>query len=183
MKKYSIQTERLGLRNWTEEDIEPMIEISASPIVMRHFPSTASPEQTRAFVRRMKAQFNEHSYCYFAVELLESLEFIGFIGLAYQTYEAPFTPCTDIGWRLHPGYWNKGYATEGAKACLEYGFNQMKLNEIYSVCTHTNTPSEHVMQKIGMEKQYSFIHPALKGNKELENCYLYKMINPNEKNI
>ena len=72
------------------------------------------------------------------------------IGLSEQSYEAPFTPCVDIGWRLKPTFWHMGLATEGAKRCLKYGFQDIQLSKIFSVAPVINTPSIHVMKKIGM---------------------------------
>ena len=110
----------------------------------------------------------------FAVDKLENGEFIGFIGLSEQTYEADFTPCIDIGWRIKRSEWNKGFATEGAKRCLDYALNDLKIKEIYSVAPKINTKSEHIMKKIGLKKQYEFEHPSLINNERLKICVLYK---------
>ena len=96
----------------------------------------------------------------------------------YQTYEAPFTPITDIGWRLKKSAWGKGYATEGAKVCLDYAFKQLKLDSVASVCPTVNIPSENVMKKIGMTKQGTFKHPKLTDYPKLEECVWYKIENP-----
>ena len=82
---------------------------------------------------------------------MASGEFIGFVGLCDQAYESPFTPCTDIGWRLAPEFWGKGYATEGAKRCLEYAFNDLRLDEIKSTAPKVNVPSIRVMEKANMQ--------------------------------
>ncbi len=173
--EYLFKSERLGFKNWDEESIEKMIAVSADPEVMRFFPSPASPEKTRTFGHKMKKQCDEIGYCYFATEILETREFIGFIGLSYQDYDTEFTPCTDIGWRLKKSAWNKGYATEGAKACLNYGFNKLGLKEIYSVASDINIPSINVMKKIGMEYKYNFDHPLLLEYPKIKVCVLYKI--------
>ncbi len=177
MNKYLIQTERLGLRNWTEADITAMIAISADPQVMEYFPATATAEQTISFGKRMQEMYNLRKYCYFAVEELATQEMIGFIGLCYQDYEASFTPCVDIGWRLKPTVWGKGYATEGAKACLEYAEQTLGLKEVYSVAVQINTPSIKVMKKIGgMAYVETFVHPKLIDNERLRDCVLYRKV-------
>ncbi len=173
-----LKTERLQLRTWHEEDITELTAINSDPEVMKFFPSTQSKEQSIAFIKRMQNQFEERKHCYFAAETIDNQSFIGFIGLAYQTYEADFTPGVDIGWRLNRKSWGKGYATEGAKACLDYGFNVLGLNSIFSVCPRINVNSEKVMQKIGMVKSGSFKHPKLNKFPIIEDCLLYQAKNP-----
>ncbi|MDX2361617.1 MAG: GNAT family N-acetyltransferase [Crocinitomicaceae bacterium] len=168
-------SERLGFRNWKPSDVDLMIEISADEEVMEFFPYVATPEQTRVFIERMTEMCDKKHYCYFAVEELESREFIGFIGLCDQNYEAEFTPCIDIGWRLSQKYWGKGYATEGAKKCLEYTFRTLGLNEIYSTAPTLNKKSISIMEKIGMKKHLEFRHERLKEYQHLESCLCYKI--------
>ena len=105
--------------------------------------------------------------------MLATKEFIGFIGLAYQDYQTEFTPAIDIGWRLKRSAWGKGYATEGAKRCLEFGFNTLDLNQIIATCAMDNLKSENVMQKIGMKQLGVFIHPELKEYPSYEQCKYY----------
>lgn len=173
MMDYLFTTQRLGFRDWNDSDATSMHHINTSPNVMQYFPSMPTLEETKKWIKRMQTSMEEKHYCYFAVEELDSGIFIGFIGLAHQDYEADFTPCTDIGWRLDEKYWGKGYATEGAKACLDYGFNTIGLQSIVSICPEINKPSENVMQKIGMQKITKFKHPKLKNYPTLENCLLY----------
>lgn len=173
-RKYIFTSERLGFRNWDISDIDKMHEINSDINVMEFFPAIPTKEQTIEFVKRMKKQFEANGFCYFAVDKLEDSEFIGFIGLSEQTYEADFTPCVDIGWRLKSSEWNKGFATEGAKKCLEYALNELTLEHIYSIAPKINRKSEHVMAKIGMKKQYEFEHSSLINFERLKTCVLYK---------
>ncbi|MEZ4772620.1 MAG: GNAT family N-acetyltransferase [Bacteroidia bacterium] len=172
-KNYLFTSARLGFRNWEDADLEGMARINADEKVMEFFPSVATEKETHEFITRMQAQFSEKGFCYFAVDRLEDHSFIGFIGLSEKTFEADFTPCIDIGWRLDCAEWNKGYATEGAKRCLEYAFEDLRLNNIYSIAPKVNVKSEQVMKKIGMIKLYEFAHPLLKNDERLENCVLY----------
>jgi len=176
MSKNLIETERLGLRNWTVEDIDAMVPISADLKVMAYFPAVATEEQTRNFGKRMQAMYDLRKHCYFAVEELATGEMIGFIGLCYQDYKASFTPCVDIGWRLKTSAWGKGYATEGAKACMEYARAVLKLKEVYAVASEINTSSIKVMEKIGMTLVETFVHPRLVDDERLKNCVLYRKI-------
>lgn len=171
--KYIFKSKRLGFRPWTTDDLEPMAKLNADPEVMKYFPKNPDTEETREFIERMHKQYTDTGFCYFATEILESGKFIGFIGLCSISFEAKFTPCVDIGWRLRQDEWGKGYATEGAKACLDFGFNNISLDKIYAVCPIINLPSENVMKKIGMTKHSLFNHPFLKEYPLLEECYAY----------
>lgn len=173
MKSYLFKSQRLGFRNWSANDLEEFVSLNADTEVMQHFPKPLTKKETEAFIIRLQNHFNDKGYTYFAVEVLETKEFIGFIGLAYQEYEAPFTPATDIGWRLKKSSWGKGFATEGAKRCLEFAFSELSLSKIVSTCTLQNKNSERVMQKIGMTKQGIFKHPRLQDYPEMENCVWY----------
>uniref|UniRef100_UPI00404A6402 GNAT family N-acetyltransferase n=1 Tax=Gelidibacter sp. TaxID=2018083 RepID=UPI00404A6402 len=175
MNNYIFKSERLGFRNWNENDKPKMGKINSDPKVMEHFPAIPTQKQTNEFIDRMKTQFSKNGFCYFAVDRLDSNEFIGFIGIAEQNFESDFTPCVDIGWRLAQTEWGKGFTTEGAKKCLEFAFNEIGLENIKSICPETNDKSEKVMKKIGMKKTKSFNHPLLSEYKELEKCVLYEI--------
>ncbi len=177
-KKYIFTSPRLGFRNWITEDLEIMSEINANANVMEFFPSTQTKEQTAGFIERMQQMFVRTGFCYFAVDDLEDGRLIGFIGLAEQNYEADFTPCIDIGWRLHPNAWYKSYATEGAKACLDYAFNTLKLDKVYATAPLVNIKSIAVMKKIGMQEAGTFVHPLLVSDERLKDCALYVMSRP-----
>lgn len=92
-------------------------------------------------------------------------------------YETDFMPATDIGWRLKPSAWGKGYATEGAKRCLEFAFSELNLERIVSTCTISNKSSENVMKKIGMIKKGEFLHPKLSEFPNYEKCTWYEIKN------
>lgn len=174
-REYLFQSKRLGFRNWQESDIEMMAQINSDKDVMEFFPAIQSVKQTRDFVKRMQKQFAEKDFCYFAVDKLEDYRFIGFIGLSEQNYEADFTPCIDIGWRIKREEWGKGFATEGAKRCIDYAFYDLSLKKIYAVAPVVNAKSEHIMKKIGMRKTKEFKHPLLKADKKLQDCVLYEI--------
>ena len=175
-REYLFTSERLGFRNWDQVDIPLMASINADPEVMEFFPAIKTYDETIAFVEKMQLQMAVKHYCYFAVDKLEDGSFIGFIGLSEQTYESDFTPCTDIGWRLAKTEWGMGYATEGAKRCLEYALYELNLQKVVAVAPKVNVRSELVMQKTGMKKVAEFIHPLLLHYKHLKDCVLYEMI-------
>lgn len=173
--KYLFQSARLGFRTWQEKDLLPMAALNADPAVMEFFPSTQSLEDTRAFVKRVHTHFKEYGFGWYAVDLLDNQEFIGFIGMAWNKMEADFTPCAEIGWRLKKAAWGKGYATEGAKRCIAYGFTDLQFKEIYSFTATINKRSERVMQKIGMQKVGIFEHPKIAMGDVLRPHVLYRI--------
>lgn len=173
MSDYLITTERIGLRNWREDDLADISALNRDPEVMRFFPALQNTETTLAFIHRMQKHFEDYGYCYFAADLRHTGEFIGFIGLCRQDYLPELGTFTDIGWRLKQQVWGKGLATEGAKACLTFAYENAGLDEVYAVCPAVNLPSEKVMQKIGMTKVRHFNHPALRTAPALEECMLY----------
>ena len=174
-RSHLFKSERLGFRNWESSDIEPMSEINSNEKVMEFFSRTQTKEQTIEFIDRMQKQFAEKGYCYFAVDKLEDNVLIGFIGINLQTFESDFTPCIDIGWRLKSSEWNKGYATEGAKRCLEYASKDLGIKKVYSISPMVNLKSEKIMVNIGMKKVKHFIFPLLKDDERLRECLLYEI--------
>jgi RimJ/RimL family protein N-acetyltransferase len=174
---YIFKSERLGFRDWLESDIDKLASINIDTQVMKFFPGTQSMGITRQFVKRMQDLLRERGFCYFAVEELNTKEFIGFIGLSIQRFEADFTPCVDIGWRLDARQWYKGFATEGAKRCITYAFKDLKLKSINAIAPKINVPSINVMQKIGMKEVKIFNHPLLESNERLRECVLYEILN------
>jgi len=173
MKNYTIKTKRLGLRNWIDEDIEPFAKICADKRVMEFFPSMWTLKQTTDFIKRMKVHYKEYGFCYFAVDRLDTNEFIGFIGLMHQNYETSFAPFVDIGWRLSP--------QEGATACLNFAFAELNLIQVYAIAPNLNKKSQRVMEKLGMQFHSTFMHPKIDKNDPLQECVAYKIDTNNTK--
>lgn len=172
-----IETSRLILRQWQESDIKPFIQLNQDIDVMRYFPNTLSPDETIALIEKINNKFAIQGFGWWATELKENHKFIGFIGLNIPDFEADFTPCVEIGWRLAHEYWGQGMAVEGAKKCLEIGFNEFNLNEIVSFTTKDNYRSERVMQKLGMiyDAASDFYHPKLASEHPLSLHVLYRI--------
>ena len=172
-----LETRRLLLRRWRDSDREPFAALNADPRVMQFFPAVLSRTDSDRLVDRIEAHFEKHGFGLFAVELGQEGAFIGFIGLSVPDFEAPFTPCVEVGWRIAAAYWNQGLATEGAKAVLAYGFDSLQLSEIVSFTTVANAPSRRVMEKIGMTRapQDDFDHPKLPEGHPLRPHVLYRI--------
>ena len=175
MSEYLFTSKRLGFRNWKDSDLAEMSKINLDKEVMKFFPARKTEEETSQFIFGQQMNFNENGFCYFATELIETGELIGFIGITEQVYETDFTPAVDIGWRLKASAWNKGYATEGAKRCLEFAFQDIKLDSIIATCPKVNKRSESVMKKIGMKFEKVFEHPLLENADDIKTCLLYKI--------
>lgn len=170
-----IETPRLIMRSWKDEDIKEFRRLNSDEIVMRYFPKTLSDKEADAFLEAIQEELTAHNYGLYAVEVKENGEFIGFIGFHKATFDADFTPCIEIGWRLKKEAWGHGYATEGAKACIKYGFEQLGLKEIYSFTAEINKPSENVMKKLGMSYVKSFNHPKVESISPLFKHVLYSI--------
>ena len=170
-----METERLILRSWKYDDRESFAEINGNKTVMRYFPATLSVEESNAFVDRINAEFEETGYGLYAVEIKEAGEFIGYVGFHHFTFDAPFSPGWEIGWRISDRFWHKGYATEAAKACLDYAREKRFCDRLHSFTAVTNIPSENVMKRIGMSYQASFMHPSLPDGHRLKEHRLYSI--------
>ena len=156
-----ILTPRLTLRRWKDEDKELFANLNADPKVMEFMPKTLYREESHSLVERIESNFKEQGFGLFAAELVNPKTFIGFIGLAIPRFQASFTPCVEIGWRLAFEHWGNGYATEGARAVLEFAFTELNLREITSFTVPANLRSRRVMERIGMNFSKEFEHPCL----------------------
>jgi RimJ/RimL family protein N-acetyltransferase len=158
-----IRTNRLLLRRWTPSDRGPFSELNADTRVMEHFPSVLTRAESDVLVDRIEAHFERHGFGLWAVEVPNQIPFIGFVGLAIPSFEAHFTPCVEVGWRLAAECWGRGYATEAARAALALGFDSFALEEIVSMTVPENVRSRRVMERLGMthDPADDFDHPSL----------------------
>lgn len=175
--KIIIETDRLILRTWLDNDLQPMLAINQDPKVMEYFPSLQDLEMTKNFIDKVNAHFEKHSYSLYATVRKDTGEFIGFIGLLIADFDAHFTPATEIGWRLSSKHWGQGFATEGAKAVLDYAFRELKIPEIVSFTAEGNAKSVKVMQKIGLRHNENddFDHQKLDDTNPLKRHVLYRL--------
>lgn len=172
-----VKTDRLILRPWRPEDLPAIAAINGDPLAMRHMPGTMTREESDAFIERQHERQSNDGFCMWAIEAPGVAPLVGVLGLARTNFEAHFTPCVEVGWRLAPAFWGKGYATEGARAALEFGFEHMSLDEIVSITVLANEPSWRVMQRIGMTRDLAgdFDHPRLPEDHHLRRHILYRL--------
>jgi RimJ/RimL family protein N-acetyltransferase len=158
----------------------PFAALNVDARVMDYFPAVLSREESDTLALRIEAHFERHDFGLWAVEIADVTSFAGFIGLSVPSFEAPFTPCVEIGWRLAADYWGFGYATEGARVALDFAFKTLKLHEVVSFTSPGNLRSRRVMEKIGMvhDPAGDFDHPALPQGHRLRRHVLYRMTRP-----
>ena len=174
-----LTTPRLTLRPWRDSDRLPFQAINADPRVMEHYPSTLTPQESDALIARIHLHFERHGHGPYAVELIETGAFIGYIGPYTPTFEAHFTPAIEIAWRLSADHWGQGLATEGARAVLHHAFQNLNLPNLVSFTVPANLRSRRVMEKLGMTHDPSedFDHPNLPEGHPLRRHVLYRISN------
>jgi RimJ/RimL family protein N-acetyltransferase len=172
-----LESARLLLRQWRDEDLPEFAAMCADPQVMRYFPAPLSRLESASLIGRIRGHFAEHGFGLWALERKDTGAFIGFTGLGVVGFDAPFTPATEIGWRLAREHWGLGYASEAAWTALRCGFDRLALKEVVSFTTETNTPSQKVMQAIGMHHDSAddFDHPMLAADHPLRHHALYRI--------
>lgn len=169
-----IKTERLILKKMTDADAEAFYLINSDPEVMRFFPSPLTHEESDTMLKTIANDIEKLGWGLWGAFHQNTL--VGMIGLKTISFESHFTPAVEVGWRLAKEHWGKGFATEGAKAALDYGFNELKLPEIVSITTTLNLPSQKVMQRLGMthDPKENFDHPKLAKDHPLCRHVLYR---------
>jgi len=173
----NMETQRLILRPWREEDIEPFAAMSADPAVAEYLGGPLDRTGAEATMSRIAAHFREHGFGFWALELKGAAPFIGFAGLQHVGFDAPFTPAVEIGWRLARDHWGKGYATEAARAAIAFGFETLGLDEIVAFTVPANLRSRAVMERLVMMRNPAedFDHPRLPEGHPLKRHVLYRI--------
>jgi RimJ/RimL family protein N-acetyltransferase len=172
-----LTTDRLLLREFLDRDRAPFAELNGDPLVMEHFPDPLTPDESDELVDRIGQRWAEDGLGLWAVERREDGAFLGFTGLAPPRFEAAFTPCVEIGWRLAAHSWGRGYATEAARAALRFGFEERGLEEILSWTVPANVRSRAVMERLGMTRDPAedFDHPNIAADSPLRRHVLYRL--------
>lgn len=172
-----IVTPRLTLRQWRDSDADPFAEMNADPRVMEFFPSTMTREKSDEMLTRCRDLIAVRGWGIWAVELRDTGEFIGFVGLHTPGYDLPFVPCVEAAWRLKVDAWGKGYCSEAARAVIDAGFTQLGLKEIVAYTALPNVRSQAVMKRMGMARDPAedFDHPLLEEGHWLRKHCLYRL--------
>jgi RimJ/RimL family protein N-acetyltransferase len=167
---------RLRLREWRDSDLAPFAALNADPEVMRYFPEPLDRAASDAMVGRIRDHFDRHGFGPWALEIPGVADCAGFVGLMVPAFEAHFTPCVEIGWRLTRAAWGRGYATEAARAVLDYAFTVLKADEVVAMTVPANRPSRAVMDRLGMthDPADDFDHPRVPEGHALRRHVLYR---------
>ncbi len=172
-----LSTERLILRGFEARDRAAHAAMNADPEVMRHFPAPMDVAASDAMFEQMAAHWRTHGFGLWAVERRADGGFLGFTGLTRPSFEAPFTPAVEVGWRFARAAWGHGYATEAARAAVAFGFETLGLDEIVSFTVPANERSWRVMERLGMthDPADDFDHPRLAADSPLRRHVLYRL--------
>jgi RimJ/RimL family protein N-acetyltransferase len=175
-----LRTERLLLRPWRAEDREPFAALNADPAVMEYFPTTLTRAESDARAERFDSDIQRLGYGFWAVEMPGETPFIGFVGLVATDDDMPFSPAIEIGWRLAREHWGHGFASEGARAALAFGFEQLGLEQIVALTAAGNLRSRKMMERLGMQRDPAedFIHPGLPAEHPIAAHVLYRIDAP-----
>lgn len=172
-----LQTDRLVLRRWRDSDRQPFAEMNADPRVMELLPGPLSAQESDQLIEKIEAHFEEHGFGKWAMELRSDHQFIGYVGLSIALFEAAFTPCVEIGWRLAFSHWGQGLATEGAREVVRHAFEDLNLASLVSFTVPMNVRSQRVMKKLGMthDLREDFDYPLLPEGHPLRRHVLYRL--------
>ncbi|SDN10293.1 Protein N-acetyltransferase, RimJ/RimL family [Streptomyces wuyuanensis] len=158
----TLETPRLILRRWREEDVAPMAAINADPEVMRWIRdgSVRDERQTRGGIQAWESEWESRGFGLFAVEIRSTGELAGFTGLSVPDFLPEVLPAVEIGWRLGRSHWGQGLATEAAAAAVRFGFEERGLKRIVSITQVGNDASERIMTKLGMHPFRETVNPT-----------------------
>lgn len=165
-----IETERLILRHFIPSDVDEMLKLFSDPVAMAYYPSIKDKVETEEWVGRNVQSYSDFGFGLYASVLKENRQCVGYCGFIFQK-DIDGADEIEIGYSLIREFWNKGYATEAAIACKEYGFGTLNAERLISLVRPENVPSRKVAERIGMrvEKRihrWDFEHLVYVKNKE-----------------
>ena len=175
VRAFELRTPRLLMRRWSDSDLEPFADMNADPEVMRYFPAVMAREDSDAFVALIERRFDEQGYGLWALEVLETGQFVGFTGLNPMPKGVPGAGGVEVGWRLARAAWGRGFATEAGRAALEVAFGPAGLQEVWSLTARLNEPSIAVMRRLGLSYVAAARHPALDPASPLADHVFYRI--------
>lgn len=149
--KTVIETERLILREMTQEDLDFLVLLMSNPKVMKHFPKLYSRQEVEKSIERNLFRYKIHGHSFWILQDKASAETVGQLGLIMQVVDNKAEP--EIGYQLLPQHWHKGYATEAAVATRDYAFEKLKYPYVISLIRPVNLPSQAVAKRVGMQVQ------------------------------
>ena len=145
-----IETERLILREYTQDDFKELYEILSDPVTMQHYPKPYDEAGTKCWLDWSLNNYATYGFGLWAVVLKETGTFIGDCGLTMQPIDGQQLP--EIGYHIHKDHWRRGYAKEAAKAVRDWAFENRNFDTLYSYMHHTNVASYSTAQAVGMQR-------------------------------
>lgn len=172
-----LRTPRVLLRQWKDSDSDAWAAMNADPQVRRYFPGVLNRTEAQGEADRIRAAIAQRGWGMWALEIPGVHPFAGFVGLNLPGFEAPWMPAVEVGWRLAANTWHQGYASEGARAALDFAFTQLDLPQVVAMSVPTNAPSHAVMQRIGMLRDTAgdFDHPRVPNDSPLKRHLLHRI--------
>ena len=173
----TLTTPRLVLRPWRDDDLPAYAAMNADPRVMQFFQKTWTPQESAATLARVRDHFDRHGFGKWAVEAPGVAPLVGIVGLGIPDYDLPFNPCVEMGWRLAAEFWGRGYATEAARAALDFAFCELRLPEVVAFTVPANVRSRAVMERLGMTRNPAddFDHPMVPVGHPIRRHVLYRL--------
>lgn len=145
----TLETIRLLLRPITPDDLTDLLAIWGNPDAMRFFPKTLDRDEMKAWIERVLARYEQCGFGVCAVIEKQSGQFVGDCGLYFQEVEG--VEELEVLYHFNPQHWGQGYATEAARACMDFAFAQLGRKRIISMIRPENLPSRRVAERNGLQ--------------------------------
>jgi len=177
MPEFRLETPRLILRGWREEDVDPFHAICSDPVVMETLGPPLSRGETAALVARMYRMQEEEGHCFWAMERKENAQLIGWCGIIRGRPGTSIHGKPEAGWRMTPSAWGNGYVTEAALASLQWAFDNLADDAVWAITNTDNHRSRAVMERIGMthDAELDFDHPDVPADSPLLRHVTYRI--------
>ncbi len=176
-----LETDRLILRDWKDEDLEHFARINSDPIIMEYYPSRLDEAASKRLIVNFQKHIDKFGYGFFAVESKENEgAFVGFSGLSHVPRGMPIAPAVEIAWRFDYTYWGKGYASEAARAILAHDFPGLEREDIVAYCVEDNVRAKHVLEKLGFDRSAvdDFSYASKRAKNVVRDYHLYRLQKP-----
>lgn len=173
----TIKAPRLLLRHWRDDDIEPWVRMNDDRRVREFFSREYTRELSESMAQKQRSELDRLGYGWWVVDVVDGPAFAGIVCLQDVPFDAHFTPAREVGWRFSPEHWGKGYATEGARAALDFAFKELGWDEVVAITAVPNLRSVRVMERLGMTRNPNddFDHPRIEEGHPLRRHVLYRI--------
>ena len=183
-RPFELVTPRLLLRQWRDDDLEPLVALNADPEVSLYLGDNITRTESEAMAVRMCTHWAQRGFGVWALELRGDDgqrgargPLIGLCGIVVPRYETKFSPFVEIIWRLATAHWGKGLVIEAARAALEDGFTEHDFPDVVATTVQQNQRSWRVMERLGMRRspQDDFDHPLVPEANPLRPHIVYRI--------